>query len=161
MQKLLAQGKTDLLKEFVSKRNGRKFEAFLVVKEGKVSFEFAPRAARPKTAKKSATPAEPAPKIDFTGQTPVGLCPLCQGKVFESPEQFICENSQRDTRPCKFKSGRVILDQPLEREQMAKLLRDGRTDLLDKFVSRKSGKTFGAFLVLGEKGKVTFEFPER
>ncbi|MCC7377332.1 MAG: DNA topoisomerase III [Verrucomicrobiales bacterium] len=161
MQKLLAEGKTDLLKEFVSKRNGRKFEAFLVVKEGKVSFEFAPRAARPKAAKKSAAPSEPVPKIDFTGQTAIGLCPLCQGKVFESPDQFLCENSQRDARPCKFKSGRVILDQPIEREQMVKLLREGRTDLLDKFISRKSGKPFGAFLVLGEKGKVNFEFPER
>ncbi len=160
MKKLLAEGKTDLLKEFVSKRNGRKFEAFLVVKEGKVGFEFAPRAAKAKSAR-SKEPAAPQPKIDFTGLTPVGVCPLCSGRVFESPDQFLCENAQRDTRPCKFKSGRVILEQPLEREQMAKLLSTGRSDLLDKFVSRKTGKTFAAFLVLGERGKVNFEFPER
>ena len=35
------------------------------------------------------------------------------------------------------------------------------SDLLDKFVSRKTGKPFAAHLVLGEKGKVAFEFPER
>jgi hypothetical protein len=33
--------------------------------------------------------------------------------------------------------------------------------LLEKFVSRKSGRTFGAFLVLDENGKVGFEFPPR
>ena len=160
MQKLLAEGKTELLKGFVSNKTGRKFEAFLVVKEGKVSFEFAPREAKPKAARAKKS-SEPAPKIDLTGLTEIGKCPLCQGRVLEAAENYLCENTQRDVKPCKFKSGRVILDQPVEREQMTKLLRDGRTDLLDKFISRKSGKAFGAFLVLGEKGKVNFEFPER
>ena len=38
MQKLLATGKTDLLKEFVSNRTRRKFSACLVVQAGKVGF---------------------------------------------------------------------------------------------------------------------------
>lgn len=160
MRKLLAEGKTELLKEFVSKKTGRKFEAFLVLKDGKVSFEFPPRAARPKAARKKEN-APPSPPIDFTGLTPIGTCPLCGGRVFEGPEAYLCENSQRETRPCKFKSGRVILEQPVDVTQMEKLLRDRRTDLLEKFVSRKTGKTFAAHLVLGEKGKVEFEFPER
>ena len=41
--KLLAEGKTDLLKGFVSKKNNRKFEAFLVIKDGGTAFEFLPR----------------------------------------------------------------------------------------------------------------------
>lgn len=158
--KLLAEGKTELLKGFVSNKTGRKFEAFLVLKEGKVSFEFAPREARSK-APRAKKAAEPAVKVDLTGLTPIGSCPLCKGAVYEGPETFLCENSQRDQRPCKFKSGRVVLDQPVETAQMTKLLRDGRTDLLEKFVSRKTGKTFGAYLVIDEKGKVGFEFPER
>jgi hypothetical protein len=158
--KLLAEGKTELLKGFVSNKTGRKFEAFLTLKEGKVTFEFAPRAPRAKGAKEKKAD-EPVVKVDLTGLTAIGICPLCKGKVFEGPETFLCENSQRDQRPCKFKAGRVVLDQPVETAQMAKLLRDGRTDLMEKFVSRKTGKTFGAYLVLDEKGKVTFEFPER
>ncbi|MBX3746760.1 MAG: DNA topoisomerase III [Verrucomicrobiae bacterium] len=160
VRKLLAEGKTDLLKEFVSNRTGRKFEAFLVLKEGKVSFEFAPRQPRAKAA----APKEkgpPPPPVNFTGLTPVGTCPRCQGQVFEMADEYLCENTQRPTRPCKFKSGRTILEQPLERDQMARLLREGRTDLLDKFVSRKTGKHFSAHLVLGDKSKITFEFPER
>ncbi len=161
--KLLAEGRTDLLPGFVSKRTGRKFEAFLVLKAGEVGFEFAPRLKKSKAgpAGKETDPKAPAAKVDFAGQEPIGKCPRCGGRVFESETDYLCENSQRDARPCKFKSGKVVLEQPLERPQMAKLLAEGRTDLLSKFVSRRSGKPFGAFLVLQEKGKIGFEFPER
>lgn len=47
MQKLLTTGRTDLLDAFVSNRNGRRFKAFLVRQpDGKVGFEFAPRAVK-------------------------------------------------------------------------------------------------------------------
>jgi DNA topoisomerase-3 len=50
MLKLLATGRTDLLHRFISKK-GRPFSAFLVRQpDGKVGFEFAPRAAKPKAA---------------------------------------------------------------------------------------------------------------
>ncbi len=54
--KLLATGKTDLLDGFVSNRTKRKFKARLVwdEKEGKVIFEFEPRAAKAPAAKKAA-----------------------------------------------------------------------------------------------------------
>jgi DNA topoisomerase-3 len=156
--KLLTLGKTDLLKEFVSKKTGRKFEAFLTLKEGKVSFEFAPREKKfPAKGKKV---AEPEPLVDFTGQTSVGACPKCKGKVFEGPTYWICEKTQAETRKCTFKVGKKILEQDVDRTEVEKLLKDGRTTLLDKFVS-KSGKQFAAHLVLGQKGKVEFEFPER
>jgi len=57
MSKLLATGKTDLLDGFVSSRTNRKFKAFLVRQaDGKVGFEFEPRApkAGAKTAAKAA-----------------------------------------------------------------------------------------------------------
>ena len=48
ISKLLATGKTGLLENFVSNKTRRKFKAYLAydAKEGKVSFEFEPRAAR-------------------------------------------------------------------------------------------------------------------
>ncbi len=47
MKKLLAEGKTDLLTDFVSARTRRKFSAFLVRgADGKVGFEFEPRGER-------------------------------------------------------------------------------------------------------------------
>ena len=55
MKKLLATGKTDLLKEFVSNRTRRRFSAYLVVQAGKVGFEFekAPAAKKPAAKKKA------------------------------------------------------------------------------------------------------------
>jgi len=158
VKKLLAEGKTDLLKGFVSKKNNRKFEAFLVIKDGGTAFEFAPRER--KTRAKGATPKEPLPKIDFTGKAPLGKCPKCGGRVFDTAAGYLCEKSQADSKPCRFKISREILQQPIEPAQAQKLLVTRKTDLLGKFIS-KAGRPFPAYLVMDEKGKVTFEFPPR
>lgn len=69
MKKLLATGRTDLLRDFVSARTRRKFSAFLVRgADGKVGFEFEKREAKAKVAKtadktkaaESPSPAKPA-----------------------------------------------------------------------------------------------------
>jgi DNA topoisomerase-3 len=73
---------------------------------------------------------------------------------------YVCENSVNDPRSCDFRSGRVILQRPIEREEIQKLLATGRTDLLHRFISRK-GRPFSAFLVRGADGKVGFEFAPR
>jgi DNA topoisomerase-3 len=53
MKKLLETGRTDLLTGFVSKKN-RKFKAFLVKQpDGKIGFEFQPRAAAKEKAEKA------------------------------------------------------------------------------------------------------------
>jgi len=156
--KLLATGKTDLLKSFVSKKNNRKFEAFLVLKDGGTAFEFAPREKKGKA--KGGAPSEPLPKIDFTGKESIGKCPKCGGKVFDTEAGYICEKSQLDAKACKFKISKTILEQPIELAQAQKILAEGKSDLLDKFIS-KAGKPFPAFLVMDAKGKVTFEFPPR
>jgi DNA topoisomerase-3 len=158
VQKLLATGRTDLLKGFVSKKNNRKFEAFLVVKDGKTAFEFAPREKKGKA--KGGAPSEPLPKIDFTGKEPIGKCPKCGGSVFDTEQGYLCEKSQLEAKACKFKIGKMILEQPIELPQAQKILAEGRSDLLGKFIS-KAGKPFPAFLVMDPKGKVTFEFPPR
>ena len=58
--KLVAAGKTDLLKGFVSNRTKRKFDAHLTFdpKDGKIGFDFPPRPAKKTAAKKTAKPAE-------------------------------------------------------------------------------------------------------
>jgi DNA topoisomerase-3 len=124
-----------------------------------VKFAFAPRERKGKA--KDGTPKPPAPKLDFTGLTPLGKCPKCGGRVFEGPAHFVCEKSQAEKRPCKFSVGKLILQQPVEAAQLQKLLAGEKTDLLTKFVSSKTGRPFQAFLVMDEKGKVTFDFPPR
>jgi DNA topoisomerase-3 len=156
MKKLLTTGKTDLLERFIS-RKGRPFKAYLVLTDKKdVGFEFEKRDPK---AKKERKPKEPLPKIDFTGKEPLGECPVCGGKVFEAETAYICENSQADRKPCKFKLSKTILGRDIPKEQAQKLLTHGKTDLLESFISKR-GRPFSAYLKL-EDGKVGFEFPEK
>ena len=102
--------------------------------------------------------AEP---VDFSGQQPLGPCPKCRSNVFEMPMAYVCEKSVGPERSCDFRSGKVILQQPIERAQMEKLLSDGKTELLRAFVSNKTRRKFSAYLVRQPDGKVGFEFEPR
>jgi DNA topoisomerase-3 len=97
---------------------------------------------------------------DFSTQESVGACPKCGARVFEHGTVYVCENAVGAARRCDFRSGKMILQQPVERAQMQKLLATGRTDLLTQFVSKK-GRRFKAYLVKTAEGKVGFEFEAR
>jgi len=156
MKKLISTGRTDLLPRFIS-RKGRPFKAFLVVTDKKdVGFEFERREPKTKRERKS---KEAVAKIDFSGQEPLGKCPKCGGKIFETENSYICERSQADRKPCKFKLSKTILGKDIPKEQAQKLLATGKTDLLEGFISKR-GRPFSAYLKL-EDGKVGFEFPEK
>ena len=104
--------------------------------------------------------------VDFTGSESLGGCPKCGGAVHEHGANYVCEKAvptlAQATPSCDFKSGKIILQQPVAREQMRKLLETGKTDLLDKFVSMRTRRSFKAFLAWDkEAGKVNFEFEQR
>ncbi len=99
--------------------------------------------------------------VDFTGQTPLGPCPKCTGGVYEMGLAYVCEHSMAKPKTCDFRSGRIILQQEILPEQMAKLLGEGKTDLLPGFVSQRTRRPFKAFLVRGKDGKISFEFEPR
>jgi DNA topoisomerase III len=102
--------------------------------------------------------AEP---IDFSEQVALGACPKCAARVFEHGMAYVCEKSVGPEKSCDFRSGKVILQQPVEPEQMQKLLATGRTELLKNFISARTRRKFSAFLVRGADGKVGFEFEKR
>ena len=97
---------------------------------------------------------------DFSGQEPLGACPKCGARVFEHGVAYVCEKAVGPQRSCDFRSGKIILQQPVERAQMVKLLATGRTDLLTRFISKK-GRPFKAFLVKTPTGSIGFEFQAR
>jgi DNA topoisomerase-3 len=103
---------------------------------------------------------EGAEAPDFTGQEPLGPCPKCGSRVFESGQAYVCEKAVGPDKTCDFRSGRVILQRPIERPQMQKLLATGKTDLLH-FVSARTKRPFAAFLVRQPDGKIGFEFEPR
>jgi DNA topoisomerase-3 len=110
-------------------------------------------------AKKEGESGEP---VDFSSQQSLGACPKCKGHVFEHGTSYVCEHSVGAHVTCDFKSGKIILQQPVAREQMTKLLAEGKTALLENFVSNKTRRKFKAFLAWDKKeGKVGFEFEPR
>ena len=107
--------------------------------------------------------AETGEIVDLSDKVSLGKCLVCGGAVVEFGKSYVCEKSvptEAQPKPsCTFKSGQVILQQPIEREQMTKLLETGKTDLLDKFVSMRTRRSFKAFLEWNkEEGKVGFAF---
>jgi DNA topoisomerase-3 len=120
----------------------------------KMEFDFG------EDAKKEEESGEP---VDFSNATTLGACPKCGGSVYEHGANYLCEHTLGSGKAkCDFKSGKVILQQPIAPEQMGKLLESGKTDLLENFVSNKTRRKFKAFLSWDAKaGKVGFEFEPR
>jgi DNA topoisomerase-3 len=146
---LIAKREIGPLDGFRSKM-GRAFSANLVMKDD-LTIEFS-------WGDSGSDDGEEGP--DFSGQEPLGACPKCGHSVFETPNAYVCEKAVGNARTCDFRSGRIILKRPIEREQMSKLLATGKTDLLDKFISKK-GRPFSAYLVKQKDGKIGFEFEPR
>ena len=148
IEELIAKRSIGPLQGFRS-RMGKPFAAVVRLSpEFKAEFDFG----------QSGDGSDEAP--DFSGLEPLGPCPKCSARVFEQPMAYVCEKSLGPDKSCDFRSGRIILQRPIEREQMQKLLATGRTDLLHRFISRK-GRPFSALLVRGADGKVGFEFAPR
>jgi Zn finger protein HypA/HybF involved in hydrogenase expression len=100
--------------------------------------------------------------VSFSEQTSLGHCPKCQGHIYEHGSQYVCEHSVGERITCDFKSGKIILQQPISAQDMQSLLVSGKTPLLENFVSNKTRRKFKAFLVWDDKaGKVGFEFEAR
>ena len=104
--------------------------------------------------------------IDFSASDVLGKCPKCGASVREHGSNYVCEKAvptlTQAVPSCDFKSGKIILQQPVAPEQMRKLLETGKTDLLDKFVSMRTRRAFKAFLAWDpEAGKVSFQFEPR
>jgi len=158
VEKFLADKKIGPLEGFRSKA-GWPFTAELKlafddeIKNWKLEFDFG------EDAKKDGESGEP---IDFSDQVSLGTCPKDQGHVYEHGSSYVCEHAVGSAVTCDFKSGKIILQQPVAREQMSKLLETGKTDLLEGFVSNKTRRKFKAHLAYDKKeGKVSFEFEPR
>jgi len=149
MDELLSKRSIGPLQGFRSKM-GRAFAALIKLDENHApSFDFGNEAG---------DSAEP---VDFSGQDPLGACPKCGASVFEHGIGYACEKSLGAAKSCDWRSGKIILQQEISREEMQKLLTTGKTSLLRGFVSNRTKKKFSAYLTRGADGKVGFEFEAR
>jgi DNA topoisomerase-3 len=132
--------------DFRSKK-GKPFTASIHLAGGKVEFVF--------------EESETGMDLDeIRRQEPVGLSPVDQTPVFETASGFLSESALAGDQKKGLRISRTILGRRLDREHIGQLLREGRTELITGFISKKK-RPFDAFLLLDAKGKLGFEFPPR
>ncbi|MGI9336927.1 MAG: DNA topoisomerase III [Gammaproteobacteria bacterium] len=154
MSQLLAKRELpDEISGFRSKKTGHEFSARVKLEKGddgnyKINFVF------DNSGRKEQTPEEMAQNPE------VGDCPKCGAKVRDTGSRYVCGGGG----DCDFSIYRRILKQELLPVQMEKLLRDGATDYLDGFVSKRTGRAFKARLAMdlsAKDGRFSFEFAPR
>jgi DNA topoisomerase III len=115
---------------------GKHFEAYLILTdEGKIEFEF----------------------IDYdkiVDDKPFAKCPKCNADMIEKLGYFGCTNPD-----CDFQIRKIILQQPLSKEDALDIIEKGETKKLTEFWSLRKRKKFSARLKLDkESGKIVFDF---
>ena len=135
--KLLEEREINDLHGFFN-RNGEGYETSIVLSdEGKVT-----------SAKSTGNRSNPTDEA-------LAPCPTCHGTIRETDTHYAC-----DQDGCKFAGvGKVICKRAIKPEEAKTIIVDGKSPLIDDFISRR-GRPFKAFLVL-EGTKVGFEFPPR
>jgi DNA topoisomerase III len=158
-QQLVGDGKTELIKGFISKK-GRPFDAILKREGPKFSWEFPPRAPKLDKDGKPIPRKSKAPP-DLSKATVVGQSKMHKGaEIVETPEAFYIRRPDQDNR-IVMTLKRQLCGLELPKEEILRLLEEGRTNLIQGFMSKR-GQPFGAYLVLSKTGaKAEFEFPPR
>jgi DNA topoisomerase III len=156
--KLVSEGKTDLITGFTSKK-GRPFDAFLKRADGKIAWEFPPR--KPKIGK-DGKPIERKPKAppDLSKAEKIGDSKAFGGEVLVAGDSYYVRKPDQDNRVA-FTMKRHVCQKEIEPEEFMRLLEEGRTNLIEGFVSKR-GANFSAYMVLSQnRKKAEFEFPPR
>lgn len=102
--------------------------------------------------------------IDPQNCEQVGACPKCGTAVVDTGKRYSCGNALGDKAACDFTFGRQILSRAIEPSEIRQLLADGKTPLLQGFISKRNKRPFAAHLTLdlaNKTGKLGFEFAPR
>jgi DNA topoisomerase-3 len=79
------------------------------------------------------------------------------GAVYETETSYLCIPAKEGEKPIRM--GKALCQRAIAPEQALKIFRDGKSDLIPRFISKK-GRPFSAYLKL-DAGKITFEFEPR
>jgi len=143
----LLQGKTlGPFNDFRSKK-GKPFTASVRLLNGKIEFLFA--ASIDELDKKS-----------IKEGTILGLSPIDQTPVFATPMAFMSESALGGDEKKGLKISKTILSKEIGENHVQQLLGEGKTELIQGFISKKK-KPFDAYLLLAKNGTLSFEFPPR
>ena len=132
--------------DFRSKK-GKPFTATVRIHNSKVDFQFADS-------------LESLDLDEIKKQEPLGLSPVDKTPVYEAPMAFMSESALSGDKKKGLRIGKIILGRHIDRDYVEQLLKVGKTELINGFISKKK-RPFDAYLLLDNKGKITFEFPPR
>jgi DNA topoisomerase-3 len=99
-------------------------------------------------------------KPEIVNPEPLGKSPADGSPVFETVSSYMSQTAI-DGDKAGFKLGKSILGKTLDRENIGKMLNEGRSGLIQGFQSSKTRRFFDAYLKLNKTGKLEFEFPPR
>ena len=143
-KKILTEGKSELIEDFISRR-GKNFPAYLVLEANKVGFEFPPRAP-PADAKKF-------PVVEGV----LGICPKTNVGVIETETHY---QAEENSEGCKISFLREVSKRTISRDEAKELVESGKIGPFDDFTS-KAGKPFTAVLYLKKDGKIGYRFAKK
>ena len=132
--------------DFRSKK-GKPFTASVRIHESKVDFQFVDSTAD-------------LDLDEIKKQEPLGVSPVDNTRVYETPMAFMSESAIEGDRKKGLRIGKIILGRRIDPDYIEQLLTDGKTELINGFISKKK-RPFDAYLLLDDKGKLGFEFPPR
>ncbi len=98
-------------------------------------------------------------KVDLNTLVPFWTDPASGAELCEAPTSYVLRERENGDWKETFKVGRLMCQREISREQAVQLVTRGKTDLIEKFTSKK-GRPFDAFLVR-QGPKISWEFPPR
>lgn len=132
--------------DFRSKQ-GKLFTASVKMNKGKIEFIFP-----------DANGHLDADEIKKT--EPLGTSPIDSTPVFDTPAAFMSASALDGDQKKGLRISKIILGRRIDQDHIIQLLEQGKTELITGFISKRK-KPFDAYLLLDNKGKITFEFPPR
>ena len=156
--KLVSEGKTDVIKGFISKK-GRPFDAFFERNGEKAEWKFPPRVPKlDKDGKPIVRKAKAPP--DLSKATVIGQSKSFGGEILETADAYYVRKPDQDNR-IVFQMKKHLCAKEIPAGEIQNLLENGRTNLIEGFMSKRM-TPFSAYLVLSKnRQKAEFEFPPR
>ena len=142
---ILANGKSELLEDFISKR-GRPFKAFLVRDNNRIKFEFPPREA-----------AADATRFSIV-EGVVGICPTHKVNIIETETHY---QPEEGSSGCTIQILREISKREITRDEAKVLIEKREIGPYDDFISKKTEREFSSKLYLKKNESIGYKFAKR
>src|SRR5262249_11754584 len=144
---LVTQGEVGPLDGFVSAKTGKRFPSKVRLVDDE------------KNSGRKKAELDFGNKIDVGALTPFWTDPQSGAELCEAPTNYVLRERDNSHWKETFKVGRLMCQRAITPEHAIQLVTRGKTDLIEKFTSKK-GRPFDAYLVR-QGNRIVWEFPPR